>query len=272
MNQLVSAFAVGILLLLGGGLMWMRMGLAPVVERLTSEEVITAYIDPSVGHEKENEIIDQIKTSLGAEPESYSLKLVTAPEFAEHLKDKYPDLYHELEDLGTEMQGIVPRYVSIAGVLPENSLEHVRDVTGVESAESSKNRYRHSVGAFIALRKVSGFLAFGIALALLTGLVHLARSNALLHQDSLKLLKLWGANDWVLNAPGILSATSVGLLGGAIAFLGWVMGAQGILKAVRVLSPLFEFMPQATAGTGFLLLFLGALLGLLAGALGRNSA
>ena len=52
MNQLVSAFAVGILLLLGGGLMWMRMGLAPVVERLTSEEVITAYIDPSVGHEK----------------------------------------------------------------------------------------------------------------------------------------------------------------------------------------------------------------------------
>ena len=105
----------------------------------------------------------------------------------------------------------------------------------------------------------------------LNGTHHLARSNALLHQDSLKLLKLWGANDWVLECAGILSATSVGLLGGAIAFLGWVMGAQGILKAVRVLSPLFESC-AGHGGYGFSAALFGGFARILSGALGRNSA
>ena len=283
MSQLVSACAVGILLLLGGGLLWMRMGLEPVVDRLQGEEVITAYVDPSVNHENEKELVDQIRVSLGAlavsdgaapsgaAVDSFQLKLVTAQDFAGHLKDKYPELYRELEDLSSEMQGIVPRYVSISGMLPDHSLEAVRAVTGEESVESSKNRYRHSVGAFMALRKVSGFLALGIGLALITGLIHLSRSNALIHQDSLKLLKLWGASIWVLRAPGILSAASIGIIGGVLALIGWLVSSGPILQTLRVLSPMFEFMPQARASTGFLLLGAGILIGVIAGVIGRDT-
>src|SRR6185503_10890780 len=97
---------------------------------------------------------------------------------------------------------IIPRYVSISGMLEDSTLERVKSVSGVESAETSKDRYRHVVSAFTALKWVLNFLVAGIGLALLTGLIHLARTNAYLHRDSISLLRLWGASEWTLRAPG----------------------------------------------------------------------
>src|SRR5262249_47235875 len=148
----------------------------------------------------------------------------------------FPELSRELEDLGTEMSVVVPRYVSISGILtdtegatadgerdPRPVLERVRSVSGIESAESSKDRFKPVVGAFQALRWVARLLAYGLCLALLAGLIHLARMNSALHGESLSLLRLWGAGEWTLRIPSALSGLSVGALGGATAFVGWVV-------------------------------------------------
>ncbi|MGZ3698659.1 MAG: hypothetical protein ACXWP5_11035, partial [Bdellovibrionota bacterium] len=179
-SQIFSAIAVGFLLFLVAFLFWMQQGLKPVVARLKGEQVLTAYLQAQVAEGSEKQIVDQIRTSLGAHEEA-DVRFVGTREFLEQLKNHYPDLGKELEDLGSESTLVIPRYVSITGMLPDTAQEVVRGVRGVESVESSKDRYRHVVGAFSALRWVARLLMLGICLALLTGLIHLSKMNTYLH-------------------------------------------------------------------------------------------
>jgi cell division protein FtsX len=188
------------------------------------------------------------------------------------LKGQYPDLVRELEDLGQEMIQIVPRFISISGILPEASLEKIRNTPGIESAESSKDRYHHIIGAFTTLRWVSRILMGGICLALLTGLIHLSRMNAYLHRDTLTLLRFWGAGSTILAAPGMISGIFVGLLGGGIASVGWMTLGVWLTKHVRSLSVLLKGMPPFSTHLSLSLLGFGALLGLVAGLFGSLSA
>src|SRR2546423_1094766 len=111
-SQLFSAIAVGFLLFLISFLLWMQQGLKPVLSRLQGEQVVIAYLDRSVERKDEERIVDQIQLSLGAHP-SIEVKLVNSNQFVGMLKAQYSELGRELEDLGPEMDQIVPRYISI---------------------------------------------------------------------------------------------------------------------------------------------------------------
>lgn len=265
-SQFFSALAVGFLLVIAGFLVWMERGLIPVVQRLKQEQVITAYLDPAVEPKDEAKVADEIRVRLGAR--AIDVKTVPAEKFVAELREHYPDLGRELENLGSEMNSMVPRYISASGIMSEDALEKVRTVKGIESADSSRDRYHHVVGAFMALRLVSRWLAAGLALALLTGLIHLARMNAEIHHDSIELLRLWGAGAIALRSPGVLSGALVGLLGGALAFGAWITAAHWLGTQVSALSPLLQGLAPPSILAGASLFACGTLSGLIAGVAG----
>ena len=277
-SQLFSAVAVGFLLLLAGLLFWMQEGLRPVLSHMKQEQVITAYID-SGANIPDRKIIDDIEVSLGAhageasiysrraEP-AWSIKLTTAQQFVEQVKSAYPDLGNDLEELGAELPTVVPRYISISGMLPEEATDKIRGVAGIESVESSRDRNRSALGAFAALRWAARLLTLGLCFALFTGLIHLARTNLVIHRDSLGLLRLLGAGAATLRFPAMLSGLFVGMTGGTIAFVGWMTGGLWFTSQVARLSPWLKDMPAASPLLGLALLAFGAMIGLLAGVFG----
>lgn len=270
LSQLFSALAVGFLLVLAGLLFWLQKGLTPVLARLQNEQVITAYLDPALDTREEFLIVDRIREAVGAHPESSGLEVqFTGPDlFIKNLKGPYPELARELEDLGSETSSVVPRFVTVSGILPDSALENVKSLQGIESAESSRDHYRSVMAAFSALRWVAKIMVTGLCLALLTGLIHLARMNSYLHRDAVSLLRLWGAGDLLLRAPELLSGMVVGCLGGAVALGSWMTAGTWLSRHIRALSPLLRDMPIHGWQLGLSLFATGALIGLMAGVLG----
>lgn len=277
LNHAFSAVAVGFLLLVAGFLFWLQDGLRPVVARLQSEQVITAYLaapelPPGAAQEggaEAAQITDAIRVAVGAHAAvAPDVRYVSSHQFVKNLNANYPELSRELEDLGPEMTAVVPRYVSVTGLLGEAALERVRAVPGVESAESSRDRYARVVGAFLALRWVARLLVAGAALALLTGLIHLSRLNAYMHRETLTILKLWGASATEMRAPAMISGALVGAMGGLGAGAGWLLAGHDLSEQIRSLSPMLLGLPPASASLALGLVAVGVLIGICAGALG----
>jgi cell division protein FtsX len=265
-SQTISAAAVGLLLCLCGFLYWLQAGLNPMLGRMQSEQVITAYLSPELEDHEQGKVIDQIRTSLGAHAE---VKLVEPAQFLGNIKTHFPELAHELEGLGPEVATVIPRYVTASGYLAQDAVDKVRAVKGIESAETSKDRLKQVIGAFQALRWMARLLAGGLCLALLTGLVHLARMNAQLHSDAVSLLRLWGATEFSLRLPSVLSGATVGILGGLLGTFAWMFWGSWLIRHVRAISPLLHEMPAGGAGTIAVLLVAGGIfLGALAGMIG----
>lgn len=269
-GQLFSGFAVGFLLVLVGFLFWLQEGLRPVLARLQGEQVITAYLAPQVSDEQARAMGDQIRMGLSAPlRDEAEIEWVGIPEFLAKLKKTYPDLGGELEELGSENQALIPRHYTVSGMLPDTALAQVRAVPGVESAESSRDRYRHIVGAFRMLRWIARFLVAGLCFALLTGLIHLAKTNAFLHRDSVAILRQWGASRLQTRLPGILSGIWVGLLGGTLAAGLWIGFSSPLSQGIRTFSPVLRQLAQPQAQWALGLFALGLFLGLLSGLFGQ---
>jgi len=263
-NQFLSALASGILLLLAAFMAWLQVGLEPVLIRLNSEQVITAYLEASVEKAEESRIADSIRTSLGAEA-IRQFEVVDSERFIRNLKSKHPVLADDLEGFGSEMSLIIPRYVSVTGYFSDSALDAIRTIKGVESAESSRDRYRPILGAFGALKGVSVLFIGGLILALLTGLLQLARMNSQMHEDVISFLRLWGSGRGAARAPGLLAGMSIGFVGGWVAFSGWILGSRWLASHIRALSPLFSDMALPRLEWAALLWIAGILLGLLSG-------
>ncbi len=270
-SQIFSAMAVGVLLVLVGFLFWMQQGLQLVVHRMQGEQVVTAYLDNTVLTGDEARLVAAIRNTLDS-PLGVEIKIVTASQFVNTVKGQYPDLGRELEDLGREMYQIVPRYISISGILSASALDKIKRIPGIDSAESSKDRYHTIVGAFSALRWVARILMCGIGFALLTGLIHLTKMNAYLHRDALKLLRFWGAGATTLAGPGMISGTGVGLLGGAIAWSSWMTLGIALMQHIRSLSVMLKGMPPLHSNLALSLFILGGIMGFLAGLFGSLSS
>ena len=50
-----------------------------------------------------------------------------------------------------------------------------------------------------------------------------------MHREALTILKLWGASQRELHAPGMLSGLLVGGLGGAVALVGWLTAGRVLI-------------------------------------------
>jgi cell division protein FtsX len=268
-SQFFSSFAVAFLLLLAGLLFWIQQGLNPVLARLEQEQVITAYVNTQVPAADESKIVDQIQVALGSHAERVDLKMVQAEQFVDQIKQAYPDLGRELEDLGPETSTIVPRYISISGLMIDSAIDKIRAIPGIESADSSRDRNRSVIGAFVTLRWVAKVLSAGLCLALLTGLIHLARTNSYIHRDAVSLLRLLGGDGFQLQLPGILSGVCVGAIGGVLAMAGWLSAGIWLSGQVKHLSPVLRSMPAANPFHGLVLLVLGIGIGLMAGMIGN---
>lgn len=269
-SQIFSTLAVGILLLLGGFIVWLDQGMKPLIARMQKEQIITAYLSPGLKNKQGTdipEVVDTIRTTLG----SAEMHWVGSDEFVKHIKENYPDLGAELDGLGPEADTIIPRYVSISGVFDDSAMERLRSIRGVEATETSKDRHRQSIGAFRALRWVGRLLIAGLGIALVTGLIHLSRLNASLYRDAISVMKLWGASLFTLHVPGMISGLSVGVTGGVIAFSSWIFFATKLSSQLNTLSPILKKVPQVSPEFGLLLLAAGALFGLLSGWMGGFS-
>lgn len=266
-SQIFSALAVGLLLLLAAFLFWMQQGLRPVLSRLQHEQVITAFIDPSFEEKDDETLVDSIRSALGSQAVS-ELKLVNSQQFISTVQSRYPELGRELQDLGAEVTTVVPRYITLSGYFSDSTLHAIREIRGIESADSSKDRYKNVFAAFTALKSVARLLVWGLCLALLTGLIHLSRTNSYLHQDALSLMRLWGASQSVLKMPGLLSGISVGVAGGLIAGIGWMTAGVWLSQHIRSLSPFLKDMSSFPIYFPVLLLFFGAWIGLVSSIFG----
>jgi cell division protein FtsX len=261
-SQAFTSIAVGVRVFLGSFLFWMQWGLSPVIDRLQHEQVITAYLDPAVEAASETQIVDSIRSSVGAHAE---IEMVQPQQFIEHLRNDYPDLSRELEDLGPELKSVVPRYVSVSGILPDASLDQIRALVGIQSAESSTDRFQNVIGAFRALKWVAGFLTLGLLLALVTGLIHLGRTNAYLQQDAFILMKLMGGGSHALRTPSLLAGLLVGLTGGVLAALSWLSVGNWMAIHLRSLSPMLRYMSTLHPSYAALLILIGVMMGALTG-------
>ena len=266
-SQLFSSLAVGVLLLLVAFLFWMQQGLKTLITQMREEQVMTVYLDPSLDRESEEKLMGSVQALIGSDA-PLEIQLMSAPRFIDRLKKTYPDLAREVEELSQDAPQIIPRYITISGILPHFAVEKIKELRGVESVESSKDRYHHIVGAFSVLRWIARVLIAGICFALITGLIHLSRMNAYLHGDALALLKLWGAGTQTLTYPGMISGALVGVIGGVLAASGWVTLGAWLSTHIRSISTLLSGMPHFAAHLAVLLLLLGLFVGALAGLFG----
>jgi cell division protein FtsX len=271
-SQVFTSLAVGVLLFLASFLFWMQKSLTPVIDRLTNEQVITAYLDPALDAQGEAQVLQQINDTIhlnvGAHAQA-DVELIQSDQFINHLRGDYPDLARELEDLGAEMQTVIPHYISVSGILSPRTFEDVKGVQGVQSAESSSDRFQNVIGAFRALKWIITLLTLGLALALSTGLVHLGRTNAYLYQETSSLMKLMGAGQSALRVPGLVSGLLVGLLGGVFAATAWTTLGVSMSHHVRSLSPMLKYMPESHSGFSLVLILVGIAVGAVSGTLGN---
>jgi cell division protein FtsX len=273
-SQWVSAGVVGVLLVMMGLFHWVNAGITPLLAQLQSEEVLLAYLspvtDPAADLDKEDQkVVDQIRVALGAHAEKAEFQKVSSGQFLDKIKIAYPDLAREIADLGAESKAIIPRYISVSGNLGEAltpaSLEKIKSLNGVEGVETSRQRFEPVVGAFRGLGQFVQVLMWGLAIALFSGLVHLSRTHAILHRESLDVMRQWGASSFMVRLPGVLSGVWVGTLGGALASVIWLLARQGGAARFRALSPLMSQFPDAPASFALILLAAGVLFGAAAG-------
>lgn len=267
-NQFLTSLSVGFLLFSCGMLFWIERGLRPVLHRIKSEQVITAYLNPSLEKAGEDKLVDTVKTLIGSRPAE--IEFVNTEEFLNRLKEPYPDLSQEIEKLGADKEKLLPRYLSVSGILPTSIFEKIRTTPGIDSAESSANRYPHVFSAFQALRRMTQLLMAGLCLALFILLIQLARLNANVQHDSLSLLRLMGAKFFSQRLPSLLSGLWSGLLGGILASTAWILSSSLLADRFQTLSPWLKQIPPPPMEIGIALLLFGILFGLFAGAFAQK--
>ncbi len=267
-SQFSTSVALSGLVLMLGFLYWFQQGMLTVIQELKGEQVLTAYIDPSIEGKDVNGVVDQIRSTAASHSQQNrepQVEYVDEIKFVSQLRKHYPELSQELQQLESEQSAVVPRYVSVTGFLEETALEAVQRVKGVESAESSKDRYRQILGAFQVLKWITRLLQIGLAIALFTALIQLSRMNSALQGEAYSLLRLLGASEGSLRMPGLLCGLLVGVLGGVIALVSWSELAAPLADHVRGLSPLLRGIPAPGFQFGLVMALISTALGAICG-------
>ena len=184
-SQVTSVFSVGFMVFACTLLIWLERGLNPVIHRLKTEQVLTAYLVPTVPVKDEAQLRDSIRTMVGSSASrTFDVKLTNGEEFLKELTESYPQLAAELADLKTalpagasgeaeakavaaESDPILPRYITVSGILGAGLAEKIRAVVGIESVETSEGHFRPLAGAFSTLQWLARFLAVGLLFALI---------------------------------------------------------------------------------------------------------
>lgn len=264
LGQLLTTLTAAVLLFIMGFLIWMEKGLGPVVQQLQSDQVVTAYLSPRVPEIDEKKIVDSVRLSVGAATR-VSIEFVGVKAYLQELEKTYPQLKEDLISLGGDLSSLIPRHISIAGHLPQGVSRAIERLPGIESTESSGDRFNHVVSAFQTLQWVGRILIVGLIIALITLMVHLMRMNVHHLKECLNLLKLLGADSFSLRFPRLAGGILVGVLSGLIAAIAWVGVGGTLTEKIQALSPVMAEMQVPSASIAWILLAVGVGIGFASG-------
>lgn len=267
-SQIFAAFAGGVILFLAATMIWGQFAIQPVISKIRNEQVLTAYLDPSVDKKQEDKLVDTVRETLGSQ-RVQDLKFVDSKTFLEDLKDQFkniaPGLSEELMGLGNELEMVVPRYISVSGRFEPDTQDKLKAIVGIQTVDSSYSRSLPVVGAFSGLRWGMLIFAFGLILASLIGWIHLSRSNAHFLRDLGPFLRLWGAGAWAARVPQLISGGTVGFVSGGVAFTAWMFATIEAVGLLKKISPVLSAMKEPPVTWGLALWGVAILLGLVAG-------
>ncbi len=230
-------------------------GLRPLIRHIAHEQTFVAMLSHSEGGEKE---VERVAKPLGAS----TFETMKAKEFTTLFERQMPDLVHEMQDLGEDLEKVLPRMVLIHG-----SFEHtdalVRALTalpGIESVESLDIESQSRTQGLEALAIMVRFLGIGLALLSLIILIHCARIHAFFFADTQMLAELSGASLFARSYPSLLSSLVLGGAAGLLAAGAWSLVGAMLLQALHLiwadlagLTPNVPYLAGALAGIGMLL-------------------
>jgi len=274
-NQLLAIASLGILIFFSALLYWFGASVSPVIKRLTNEQIITAYLEPSVTEDQQVQVVDSIRVIVGSganRDSGASIDLIEPEDFLAKLDQPYPELAQQLRDLGPEFKTVVPKYINISGDLTGDTLGKIKALPFVAETESSADRYESVSGAFRAFKIISLSLLGGALVALITAMVLLSRLNQQIFSDSLSVFRLLGADETLLRMPNTIAGLITGLSGGVVAALIWLSISGQLGDWLRLLSPFFSEIPEPGYAIIFYQVILGVLIGVSIGfLLGKTS-
>jgi len=262
LSQWLSAMTLGILLFVFCFLSWFSSALNPVLARLSSDQVVTAYLDTSEGTSGEK-ISDQIKLQLGSS--ASRVDHVNSAEFLTELSKIYPDLAREVSSLGQDMKMIAPEYVTIRGQISRNQLENLKRLKGVDSVDSSVERFKPIFESLQTTQWITRIFLAAVLFGLFTVLFLMSRLNASIHQNGRKLIYQLGGSRLQAKFPQVFHQTLLGVIGGILASSAWLLSQSAWIHKIQTFSPYFRDLAPAQASSTIVVLAVGAIMGFLSG-------
>lgn len=269
LSQWLASVTLGFLLFIFSLLFWFQDGLTPILARLSSDQVVTAYLDHSPETDS-NKIVDTIKTQVGSSAQQ--VDYTDSQGFVTELEKSYPDLAREVSSLGQDLKQIAPQYVTIRGSLSPAQVENVKRIPGVESIDSSTERFRPILESLTATQWITRIFMAACLLGLFTLLLLMSRLNHSVHAEAFRLIEQLGGTRLQARLPQVVNQTMLGLLGGTLAATAWIFSQTILVQKIHAFSPFLQSMPPAPASSIFLLIGIGAAMGWLTGWMNSGAA
>lgn len=239
-SQLLASSSAIVLLFLIGFLVWFSSAIGGVITQLSGDQIVTVYLEAGSGGTKPGLVKDSIRTSLGSS--AVRIDYVGSEEFLSSLSKNYPELSKEIASLGEEQKALTPEYLSLKGKISAEQLTRLKKINGVESIDTSGDRFRPIVENLEALRFVTHAFLLAALCALISLFILLSRMNRSIHDDIAELLRQMGASESRTRAPQILSGVLFGVTTAGVAgFFAMILEDQFIDKFLSF-SPYFNTM------------------------------
>lgn len=261
-SQWLASLTLGTLLFIFSFLWWFSEGLGPIVNRLSSDQVVTAYVADSA-EESSGRIVDEIKTQVGST--AVRIEYVDSARFLTELEKSYPDLAREVASLGNDSKQIAPQYVSIRGSLSATQLEGLKKIPGVESVDSSIERFQPIQESLVATRWITRAFLAAVLVGLLTLLLIMARLNHPVHAEAFRLIEQLGGTRLQAKFPQVANQTLLGIAGGGFAAVAWLASQPWIVEKIHAFSPYLRELPPAPPTAAVAMVAVGAVFGWLTG-------
>lgn len=241
-SQFLASTSSVVLLFLIGFLVWFSSSVSTVIKRLSGDQIVTVYLETGSDAAKPGVVTDSIRTSLGSS--AIHIDFVGANEFLDSLAKNYPELSKEISSLGEEQKALTPQYLSLKGKITNDQLIRIKKINGVESIDTSGDRFRPIVENLQALRFVTNAFLIGAFIALAALFILLSRMNRSIHDEISSLLRQMGSSEARARSPQILSGALFGLSTAGVAGFLAMLAQERFLAHFMTFSPYFNSMSE----------------------------
>ena len=232
--QWMGVFSLAILMIGMNAVYWLNGSVDAILTRLGSERVVTVYLEPTAT----GELVDAIRTSLGSS--AVDAKVVDQKGFLADLEKTHPQLAKEVQALGADTDWVAPRFMTLRGALPNESIEKIKALPGVEAIDLSEERLKPIAQSLRTIQSVSRGFLFGLAMAFLTTLFLVARLNRQVQGDSVRLIRQFGGTPFQAKLPQLIHQASIGAAAGAASAAVWLYAQPILVYHLGSLSPYFR--------------------------------